>query len=138
MAPQIIALLIPLVAVVMGIGLAMLVIYLTYRKRREAFTLYHQERMAAIERGIELPPVPYGLLSEEAPYNPRRHLLHGLVWLFIGIGIGVAIFATVEFRWALFALVPIGLGLAHLIYYATEGKKEAEALEQKRAASAKA
>lgn len=120
----------------MGIGIAMLAIYLNYRKRKDLFTLYHQERMAALDKGVELPPLPDALFSDEAgPYNPRRHLLKGLTWLFIGLGLGVALWATVEFRWALFALIPIGIGLAHLIYYFAEGKKEAEAAEQTRPAS---
>ncbi len=43
-----IALLIPLSGIVMGCGIPMLVIFLDYRKRKEMFTLHHQERMAAI------------------------------------------------------------------------------------------
>jgi hypothetical protein len=98
------------------------------------FTLYHQERMAAIEKGVELPPLPDALLTEDGkplqPYNPRRHLLKGLAWFFVGLGAGVGLWATVDYTWALFSLVLIGIGLAHLIYYAVEGRKEAETLEQ--------
>ncbi len=67
------------------------------------------------------------------PYNPRRRLFKGLVWLFVGFGLGVAVWATVELRWALFALAPIGIGLAHLIYYFVEGKKGAPAIGQNKA-----
>jgi hypothetical protein len=136
-----IAIFIPIVAIVMGVAIGMLAIVTNYRRRKELFTLYHQERMAAIEKGMELPELPPawltedGLADEAVPYNPRRHLLKGLVWLFVGIGLGVAVYATVEFRWALFALAPIGIGLAHLIYYFVEGKKEAAPIEQDKADS---
>jgi hypothetical protein len=125
---------IPIIAIVMGIGVAMLAIYLSYRKRKDIFALYHQERMAAIEKGVDLPPLPEALLTEDGkplrPYNPRRHLLKGLAWLFVGIGLGLALWATVGYDWALFSLVLTGIGLAHLIYYFVEGKKEAEAIER--------
>ena len=123
-------------AIILGIGIAMLAIILTYRRRKETFALYHQERMAALDKGVELPPLPDFLLTESGhpagPYNPRRHLLKGLVWLFIGFGTGCGVWRTAGFDWALFALVPIGIGLAHLIYYFVEGKKEAEDVDQDR------
>jgi hypothetical protein len=129
---------IPIIAVVLGIAVAMLAIYLSYRKRKEFFTLYHQERMAAIEKGVELPPLPEALLVEDGakPYHPRRHLLKGLAWLFVGLGAGAGTWATFGLEWGLFGLVPIGIGLAHLIYYFVEGKKEAETLEQEKLAPA--
>src|ERR1700678_4050598 len=49
---------IPIIAIVLGISMGAWTIYLSYRKRREMFALYHEERMAAIEKGIELPPLP--------------------------------------------------------------------------------
>jgi hypothetical protein len=133
MEPETLGLLIPIIAIIMGIGIGMLAIYLGYRKRKELFTCYHLERMAAIEKGIECPPWPDRLLADEtAPSSPspRQHLLKGLVWLFIGLAGTVAVYAMFDLRHALFGLIPIGVGLAHLIYYFVEGKKEAEAAEQ--------
>ena len=131
---------IPIIAIVLGIGIGMLAIYLNYRKRRDLFAHFHAERMAAIEKGMECPPWPDSLLADpEAGTSPRAsftrlHLLKGLVWLFMGLAAGVAVYAAVEFKWALFSLIPIGIGAAHLIYYSVEGKKEAEAAEQTTAA----
>lgn len=140
MRPDLLAMFIPIVAIVMGIGIAMLAIVLQYRKRKETFALYHQERMAALEKGVELPPLPDFLLSDDGrpprPYHPRRHLLKGLVWLFIGVGLGLALWATADWEPALFSLILMGIGLAHLIYYFVEGKKEAQAMEKERAAAA--
>jgi hypothetical protein len=125
------ALLIPILGTVLGIGIGMLAIVLSYRKRKELFAHYHQERMAAIEKGIDCPPWPDRLLAnDEVPPSPRRHLLKGLVWLFIGLAAMVAVYATFDLSHALFGLIPIGIGLAHLIYYFVEGRREAEAAEQ--------
>ena len=129
MKTELVAMSIPIIAIVMGIGIGMLALYLDYLKRKEMFTLYHQERMAAIDKGIELPDWPEGLLDTSAakPQSPRRHLLKGLVWLFIGLGLIVSIYAVFDLAHSLFGLIPTGIGLAHLIYYFVEGKKEAPA-----------
>jgi hypothetical protein len=52
----VLALVIPIVAIVFGISVAMLGMWLDFRKKREMFELHHAERMAAIEKGIDLPP----------------------------------------------------------------------------------
>jgi hypothetical protein len=133
----VIATAIPIVAIVMGIGIGMLAIVLNHRKRREMFALYHQERMAAIDKGIELPPLPEAFFADDgrAP-SPHRHLLKGLIWLFIGVGLLIALVAGHRGDSALFALVPAGIGLAYLIYYFAVGRKEAQALEAAQANSA--
>jgi Domain of unknown function (DUF6249) len=129
----VLSLLIPIIAIVMGIGIGMLAIFLGYRKRKQLCDHYHQERMAAIEKGIECPPWPDRLLADDAAPSspsPRRHLLKGLVWLFIGLAAGIAVYATFDLSHALFGLIPVGIGAAHLIYYAVEGRREAEAAGQ--------
>jgi hypothetical protein len=128
-----VSIMIPVISIVLGIAIGMLAIYLNYRKRRELYAHYHQERMAAIEKGMECPPWPTHLLASEdvgSSSSPRRHLLKGLVWLFIGLGLIVAVYATFDLRHSLFGLIPAGIGLAHLIYYFVEGKREAEVAEQ--------
>src|SRR5437868_10151233 len=46
-------------------------------------TLRHRERMAALEKGAQLPVEPI----ENAPWTARIYLLRGLIWLFSGIGV---------------------------------------------------
>lgn len=121
---NILPLFIPIIAIVMSLSLPMLFIYLHYRKQKEIYTLYHQQRMAAIEKGIELPPMPAGFL-EGAP-SRRRDLLRGLIWLFVGVAVTVAVFQSGKHREAFFGLIPIGIGLAYLIYYGVEGRRESE------------
>jgi len=130
-------LLIPIVAIVMGIGIGMLAVYLNYRKRKEMFALYHQERMAAIEKGIELPPLPEAFFREDdKPSSPHGTLLGGLILVFIGVTLFIALYFMVGLSIALFALIPLGIGLAFLIYYFAVGRKEAERLEAERKAKA--
>ena len=137
MNPGIIGVFIPIVAIVMGIGIAMLTVFLNYRKRKEMFALYHQERMAAIEKGIELPPLPDAFFDEDRkPRSPHRGMAVGLIWSFVGLALLVALYFNEQGTVALFALIPIAVGLAYLIYYFAVGKKEAEVLEAERKAKA--
>ncbi len=125
--------------------------------------LKHKERMAAIEKGAELPMEPAE--RAPAPWSPRIYLLRGLVWLFTGLGLSTFLLGlslsigsrpeTLEDRlWraqnlrshgapedeikqylseskngvrrempegiALIGLIPMGVGLAYLIYYRGE------------------
>lgn len=129
-------LMIPIVAIVMGIGIGMLALLLGYLKRREMFALHHKERMAAIEKGIELPPLPDAFFTEDGkppdapvsrcarPSSPHRHLLTGLKLVFGGLALAAA--CHFEFQaHAVWGLILTALGLAYLIYYAAVGRKEA-------------
>jgi hypothetical protein len=55
-------------------------------KRRQ---LLHQERLAALEKGIDLPALSDLSERPQAPWSPRVYLLRGLMWLFSGIAISV-------------------------------------------------
>lgn len=134
MNEDIVAVFIPIVAIVMSLGIPIIYQILDYRRRRDVVEAHHKERMAAIERGMELPPLPeafYGPLDR----NKRpRHLLTGMVWLFIGIALFLALGAVAGEDVRFFGLIPAGVGLAFLIYYFIEGKHEAAAFRAKEAA----
>ncbi|HEX4122435.1 MAG TPA: DUF6249 domain-containing protein [Verrucomicrobiae bacterium] len=134
---------IPILAIFMTFGTAMLGIYLSYRKRREMFTLYHQERMAAIEKGVDLPPLPDHFFGDDSrPGRRSSHgsLLTGLIMLFVGATLYVSLHFAIPRNdqvgdVALFALIPTGIGVAFLLYYAAVGRKLALELEQERKAA---
>jgi hypothetical protein len=113
--------LIPLLAIGLSLSIPIVIITLRYRNRSRLMELYHAERMAAIERGMELPPLPLDLLGGRA-LRRRSTLLPGLVWLFVGIAVLVSLQSIAESE-ALLGLIPVGVGLAYLIYYAIEGRK---------------
>jgi uncharacterized protein DUF6249 len=114
---------IPIVAIAMPLSIPIVWIVLNYRKRRRLMELSHAERMAAIERGMDVPPLPVELLDGGSQRRRRTTLLPGLVWFFIGLTLLAGILLMHEHHFPLIgALVPLGVGLAYLIYYFTEGK----------------
>ena len=63
MDPGVIGVFIPIVAIVMGIGIGMLAIWSEHRRKAQLLEQNHRERMHAIEKGLELPPLPAGLIG---------------------------------------------------------------------------
>jgi hypothetical protein len=118
-------------------------IWVRYQRR----LMIHRERLAAIEKGAELPPLEQEI--QRSGWNVQRLLLlAGLVW----ISVGVATFPllnrlggqTVTIPWGydqvgpVWAKVPIpvglewigvaliGIGLSHLVTYAVGRQRERE------------
>ncbi len=121
---EIIAVMIPIVAIVMGVGIGMLSLFLDYRKKREMFALHHKERLAAIDKGMDVPPLP-----DEFFQDPRRrvrplgdYLRRGLVLLLVGIAVTFALYDTMHHDY-LWGLIPCAMGIANLIYYWIESRK---------------
>jgi Domain of unknown function (DUF6249) len=124
---SIIGVLIPVIAIVMGIGIGMLSLYLDYRKKRSMYELHHKERMAAIEKGMDVPPLPPEFFE-----NPRRrlrtrsdYLRRGLIWLLVGGAITAALYNQ-ERSESLWGLVPTAVGLAYLLFYYLDGRQPQE------------
>lgn len=120
MSEDVVAIFIPIVAIVMSLSIPIVYMIVDYRRRRDVVESHHRERMAAIERGMEVPPLP------EAYYKPRRprHLLTGMIWLFLGIGVLVALGALAGTDVGLLGVIPGGVGIAYLLYYFIEGRHE--------------
>ncbi len=112
---------IPIVAIVGGIAFGMFSLYLKVRRQREMLQLYHAERMAAIEKGIELPPLSPGMLCEGyygAPASAghrRGRSGRGITLLFVGIAITLALWQTGGDHSFWWGLVIVALGLAQIV-----------------------
>jgi hypothetical protein len=118
-APEMLALMIPILGVVMGIGLAMLGLWFDYRRKKDMFELHHRERMAAIEKGMEVPPLPADFFQRSRKRTPGDLLRRGLILLFLGAAIIVALSQEVRgHSW--WGLIPVAVGLAYLISYFVE------------------
>ncbi len=119
------------VATVMGIGVAFLAIWTEYRKRSELLAACHRERLAALEKGLELPPYPEefnGSDMASAPRTPRTGLKPGLV--LVATGLGLWMFLSPGNRGILHPTVgaiPGAIGVAYLVYYLIEGRKRGPA-----------
>lgn len=115
---------------IFGVPLSIPIIYLVlnYRKRRRLIELVHAERLAAIERGMEIPALPVEILG--APPVSRSVLLPGLIWLLVGLALmaglhGVSGYAGVG-GLSIWGLVPTAVGVAYLIYYFVEVRKHGQ------------
>ena len=122
---EMLVLLIPIVAIIFGCGIPITSIFFDYRRKRAIYEMHHQEQLAAIDKGMEIPPLPDSFFHEEEQsiYNPRKNLLKGMIWLSIGVGLGITMFSNDDKSTPL-ALIPTGIGLSYLIYYLIEGRKE--------------
>lgn len=112
---------IPIVAIVMGIGIGMLALVIDYRRKRELFELHHKERMFAIERGIDVPPLPLEFLQNGRRgglEEPALQLRRGLVWLLVGLALMAALALNRSTEAAAWGLIPAAVGIANLLAYA--------------------
>lgn len=130
---KIMEILIPIFGIIFAVGLPLCIpivfMVLNYRKRVRLVELHHTERMAAIERGMEIPPLPVELIDGMGQRRRRSSLLPGLVWMFVGLAVLISVRSLAEDE-ALLGLIPTGVGLAYLIYYFVEGRKvESKLLE---------
>src|SRR5512139_54020 len=114
MNEEVVAIFIPIIAIVMSLSIPIVFAIVDYRRRRDIVEAYHKERMAAIERGMELPPLPDAYF--QSPRKDRRphYLLAGMLWLFTGLGLLAALWRVAGDDVALFALIPVGVGVALL------------------------
>ena len=119
-----VALFIPLFGIVFGIAVAIVAIVTQHRQKTQRAELRHKERLAAIEKGLELPP------EMEDPDDAGRRsrsgsLRSGLIGVAVGTVLYFALDQLVGERIALFGLVPAAVGIANLLFYFIEGRKKA-------------
>jgi hypothetical protein len=126
---------IPVVAIVMSLGFAMLALWTTHQRKSQMLEQLHRERMAAIEKGVALPPVNVeeivATTSSPGTANPARVLRSGVLLLAIGIVLYFAINESGGREGALFGLIPAAVGVANLVYAAVLFSNERKADEQK-------
>jgi hypothetical protein len=126
----------------MEVALVMIaaIAYLGFREwlRHQRRALIHRERLAALEKGVALPPLEQEGRRRE--WNVQRILLlAGLVWISLGIALGVTLNAVINnsspvrpdippgFQWI--GVAPVAIGVSHLIVYWV-GKKRENAAER--------
>jgi hypothetical protein len=110
---------VPIVALVLGIGLAFWSVYWNHQKRQ----LQYRERQLMLEKGLTPPPQ---LLAEERKrITPEDCLRRGIVQVFLGLGLTLASVVLANFGdqeqlvWiAGVAAAIIGsIGVGNLVYY---------------------
>lgn len=121
MGPDTFAILIPLSAIILGISAGIVGIVSRHRQLLQRADLRHRERLAAMDKGLELPPE---IVDVEA--SRPRFLLRGLVWTFVGVAGYFALNGLAGDEESTLAGIPFAVGLAYLIYYFVQGRKEDE------------
>ncbi len=105
--PTIVAILIPILAVIGTFAMIITVIIVSGREKE----LKHKERLTAMEKGIEIPA--------DAPKAKRPAFKSlrawGLVLLLLGIVLFLALWVQVEFQYSIWGLGPAAIGAALLI-----------------------
>jgi hypothetical protein len=83
-----VALLIPIIAIVMGIGIGGWAIYWDFRTKQ----MKYKERELMIEKGL----TPPSMDPEKQPPTLEECLRRGVIMVFLGIGLGIAYFVLLH------------------------------------------
>ena len=109
--------------------------YLGFREwlRHQRRALIHRERLAAVEKGVEVPPLDHEV--HRRAWNVQRILLlAGLIWMSLGVAAYVTLSALIAspanakleippgIQWI--GLAPAAIGLSHLVVYLVGKKRE--------------
>lgn len=127
MDPGVIGVFIPIVAIVMGIGMGMLSVWSEHKRKSQLLEQNHRERMQAIEKGIELPPLPsnlVGMSNGPSTASAAKSLRSGIMLVLIGVVLYFGIDRASDNDAALFGLIPAAVGVANLVYAAIQWNKE--------------
>ncbi len=135
MDPGVIGVFIPNIAIIMGVSVGIVAIWSEHNRKAQLLEQNHRERMQAIEKGLELPPLPSNLVSGgngPSTASAAKSLRSGIMMVLIGVILYVAIDRVGAGEAALFGLIPAAIGLANLVYAAIQWKKEKADEEAKR------
>ena len=119
--PAVMSLMIPIISVTVGLG-ALIIWIITWNRRRiHEADCRHQERMAAIEKGLELPPEALPQPEQVPPAS--RYLLRGLIWLGVGLAITFGGRGWLHGEMGGAGWIAVAMGAAYLIFYFVEGRR---------------
>jgi hypothetical protein len=119
MAIELLALFIPIITIVLGVAIAIVWIVSAHRQKVQRFEMRHRERMAAIDKGLDLPADPV----EPEQVKKTGGLRSGLAGLLVGIVLYLSLRGVADEDVALFGLIPAAIGLANLVSYFIEGRR---------------
>ncbi len=116
---------IPIFGMLTGIFIVGIIFFFNYRVR----VIEHKERLMAIEKGVALPEDK----AEAVKLNRRpNRLFRGILCLFVGLGLGVALYYSGGPGWAVWGLFVAFIGLGYLTYWfiAERGRVTPELYDQ--------
>jgi hypothetical protein len=117
------AMLIPILSVTVSLSALIIWIVVWHRRRVYELDCRHKERMAAIEKGLDLPPESF---PQPAQMPPRaRYLLRGLIWLGVGLALTFGGRDWLRAPMGGSGWIAVAVGAAYLIFYFVEGRTTA-------------
>lgn len=116
---ELLALFIPIITIVIGGAIAIVIIIASYRRKAQRDDMRHKERMAALEKGLEVPPDPV----ESDTGTKANGLRSGLSGILIGVVLYFALRGIADEDFALFGLIPAAIGIANLASFFVESKR---------------
>jgi Domain of unknown function (DUF6249) len=108
-----VGLLIAIIAIAGSMTIAIVSIWLAHKKKKLVLENIHAERMAAIEKGIDLPPSRVEMLISDRQNNPLRR---GITLTLVGITVCSALYYTHHEGWV-WGLPITAVGVSNLIYF---------------------
>jgi hypothetical protein len=95
--------------------------YFKHVENKRRLEIIHQERLAAMDKGIPLPELPLDPAKLPKGPDPRTMLMHGIAWTAMGLGGCIALFVIGPMPngttiWPL-ALPLLFLGFGLILYY---------------------
>lgn len=95
--------------------------YFRHVERRRRLEVLHQERLAAMDKGIPLPELPLDPEKLKKPSDPREPLIQGIAWFALGGGamLALALVGPSPFGWRLWPMpLPLALlGVGLILFY---------------------
>lgn len=100
--------------------------YLKHRERQRRLEIIHQERLAAMDKGIPLPELPIDPPRVPNPPDPRVPLILGIVLLAFGGGsmLALSLVSTSDARFWPMPLPVALVGLGLMLYYFLAANRE--------------
>src|SRR5262245_24316241 len=94
-------------------------LYFQHVERRRRLEIIHQERLAAMDKGIPLPELPID--PPTAPSgNPHAVLLHAIVWAAFSVGGMIVLYLNLPAQMHGYWIAPLPLtflGIGLMLYY---------------------
>jgi len=121
------ALMIPIVAIVMGCSIPIVVVTLALYFRHRRNKMLHETVRAMVEKGVPVPPEMFKHAGSESPLfaghakRPRNDLRTALI--FIGLGVGLAIFMNNK---AGFVVLFVGLAFLAASFFEKNNKNDGQ------------
>ena len=123
MSTQVVSLLslfMPILGIMFGTAIAIVAIITAHRTKMQRNDMRHKERLAAIEKGLEIPPEPVEMENGRKGSSLRS----GIAGLLVGAVLYLALREVAGSDIALFGLIPAAIGVANLAFYFIEGRKK--------------